>query len=86
MRTTVTLDADVESMLRREVRQRGAPFKQVLNDAIREGLRRTKRNAQAAYEPLTFKMGKPLVDLTKALSLAAALDDEESVSQHRRSR
>ena len=76
MRTTVTLDPDVESMLRKEVRRRGEPFKQVLNDAIRVGLRNMRRRAQA-FEPLTFNMGKPRLDLTKAAALAAELEDAE---------
>lgn len=38
MRTTVTLDPDTEAMLRRAIAERGVSFKQVLNDAIREGL------------------------------------------------
>lgn len=85
MRTTVTLDPDVESMLRKEVRQRGEPFKQVLNDAIRAGLRNAKRRNEA-FEPLTFDMGKPRVDLTKAVALAAELEDEELIARYRRSR
>jgi hypothetical protein len=75
MRTTVTLDPDVESMLRKEVRRRGEPFKQVLNNAIRAGLRNPKQRSEA-YEPLTFEMGKPRVDLTKAAALAAELEDD----------
>lgn len=85
MRTTVTLDPDVESQLRREVRRRGEPFKRVLNDAIRAGLRSMKRR-EGAFEPLTFDMGKPRLDLTKAGSLAAELEDEELVGRYRRSR
>jgi hypothetical protein len=76
MRTTITLDPDVESMLRKEMRRSGAPFKQVLNDAIRAGLRRTKRR-DAVFEPLTFDMGQPRVDLTKASALAAKLEDDD---------
>src|SRR5438045_1441931 len=85
MRTTVTLDPDVESMLRREVRRRGEPFKRVLNDAIRIGLRNMKRRAET-FEPLTFDMGKPRVDLTKASSLAADMEDDELIGRYRRSR
>ena len=85
MRTTVTLDPNVESMLRKEVRRRGEPFKRVLNDAIRAGLRNMKRREQA-FEPLTFEMGKPRVDLTKAASLAAELEDDELIGRYRRSR
>ena len=54
MRTTVTLDPDVEAMLRKEVRQRGESFKEVLNNAIRLGLRNMKRRGEA-FEPLTFE-------------------------------
>ena len=85
MRTTVTLDPDVESLLRKEVRRRGEPFKQVLNDAIRAGLRAMKRHGEP-FEPLTFDMGKPQLDLTKAGSLAADLEDEELIGRYRRSR
>jgi hypothetical protein len=85
MRTTVTLDPDVESMLRKEVQKRGEPFKQVLNNAIRAGLRSPKRRGEA-FEPLTFDMGKPRLDLTKAGALAAELEDEELIGRYRRSR
>jgi hypothetical protein len=85
MRTTVTLDPDVESMLRKEMRRRGDPFKQVLNDAVRIGLRAMKWHDEA-FEPVTFEMGQPRVDLTKAAALAAELEDEELLRRHRRSR
>ena len=85
MRTTVTLDPDVESMLRKEVRRRGEPFKQVLNNAIRAGLRNLSRRDEA-FEPLTFDMGKPRVDLTKAASIASELEDDELIGRYRRSR
>lgn len=39
MRTTVTLDPDVERLLREKARQSRQSFKQVLNNAIRQGLR-----------------------------------------------
>jgi SpoVK/Ycf46/Vps4 family AAA+-type ATPase len=83
MRTTVTLDRDVEILLRNEARRRGAPFKQVLNDAIRAGLRRRKASTER-FQALTFDMGAPKVDLTKALALAAELEDEEIIRRHQR--
>jgi hypothetical protein len=76
----VTLDPDVESMLRKEMRRRGEPFKQVLNNAIRAALRNMKRRGEA-FEPLTFDMGKPRADLA---SLAAELEDDELIRRHRR--
>ncbi|MGH8209926.1 MAG: antitoxin [Steroidobacteraceae bacterium] len=85
MRTTVTLDPDVESLLRKEVRHSGKPFKQVLNNAIRSGLRGMKQRAEP-FQPLTFDMGRPQVDLTKALSLAAQLEGEELIRSYQRVR
>ncbi len=85
MRTTVTLDPDVETLLRKEVRRRGEPFKRVLNDAIRVGLHNTKQRNEA-FEPIIFDMGKPRVDLTKAAALAAELEDEELIARYQRSR
>lgn len=38
MRTTLTLDPDVERMLADEVHRLRRPYKQVVNDAIRRGL------------------------------------------------
>ena len=35
MRTTVTLDPDVEAKLRAAMRERGVPFKVALNDAVK---------------------------------------------------
>lgn len=86
MRTTVTLDPDVEALLRKAVRERGQPFKQVLNAAIRDGLAGARRKAATPFKQRTFRMGQPLVDLTKALSLAAELEDAEAIEKTRRRR
>ena len=85
MRTTVTLDPDVESLLRKEVRRRGEPFKQVLNNAIRVGLRSAEKRGEP-FEPLVFDMGKPRLDITKATGLAAELEDDELIGRYRRGR
>ncbi len=83
MRTTVTLDPDVESLLREQVRRRGEPFKQVLNDALRAGLRDLDRRGEV-FEPLTFDMRAPSVDLIKASVLAAELEDDALTDRLRR--
>jgi hypothetical protein len=89
MRTTVTLDPDVEALLRKAMRARGEPFKQVINAAIRDGLGAERsRRASRRFRQRTFRLGTPLVDLTKALSLAAELEDSGTVARmpRRRSR
>jgi len=75
----VTLDSDVETLLRSEVRRRRQPFKQVLNDAIRAGLQARTSPRPERFRPLTFDMGMPRVDLTKALRLVADLEDLELI-------
>ena len=76
MRTTVTLDPDVEALLRRRMHERRLTFKQALNDALRAGLTRADDSTPAAATP-TFRMGEPQVPLDKALRLAAELEDDE---------
>jgi hypothetical protein len=84
MRTTVTLDKDVENLLRLAMRERGESFKAVLNNAVREGLRGASSRKTTVYRPMVFDMGKPLVELTKALSLAQELEDQETMRKHGR--
>ena len=77
MRTTVTLDPDVEALLKERMRERNLSFKQALNDAVRTALA-TGAKSQEQYELPTFKMGfRPDVPLVKALSVAESLEDEE---------
>lgn len=79
MRTTVTLDPDVEALLRKAMRERGLSFKQALNEAVRAGL--AARPSPRRYRARTFDMGMPApgIDLDKAIALAAALEDEEII-------
>lgn len=76
MRTTVTLDPDVEMLLKDAAHRSGKPFKATLNDAIRAGLRPPARTAMPAPEWPTFDMGPSVIDLTKAMALADELDDQ----------
>ena len=77
MRTTVTLDPDVDVLLKQAMRERGLPFKQALNEALRAGLVRTD-NAAAPFRQRAFQLGRPRVDLTKALALAGELEDQHT--------
>ena len=72
MGTTVTLDPDTRRLVERFMVERGLSFKQALNEAIRRGL----APGEAAVPPTRpVRMGTPRVDLTKALSVAADLED-----------
>jgi hypothetical protein len=75
MRTTITLDPDVEILLKKAMHERDASFKQVLNDAVRQGMNRGRAEPRRRYEPMTVDLGRQLVDLTKANALADELED-----------
>lgn len=83
MRTTVTLDADTEMLLRRQMSERGVSFKQALNDAVREGLAGPPRSKQDRFRTPTFELGIPTVSLDRALHVSAELEDEEVVRKAR---
>jgi hypothetical protein len=79
MRTTVTLDPDVRSILEEAMRERGIPFKQALNDAIRMGVS-PARHRKRRFVQKTYSMGAVQhFRWDKALAVADAIEDEELV-------
>jgi hypothetical protein len=74
IRTTVTLDPDTRLLVERAMRERGLSFKDAVNEAIRAGL------GGAPDEGRTFtvvrELGPARADLTKALELAGALEND----------
>ncbi len=77
MRTTVTLDADVEALIRDQVRKTKRPFKFVLNNALRTAL----RASAASPPPAPFQVeARPLGLLPgqDPRGLAKAADDLEA--------
>lgn len=79
MRTTVTLDADTEQILRSRMRERKVSFKQALNDAIREAQGRPT----TPFRTRTIDMGRSSVDLDRALRLVGDLEDAEIIHKMR---
>lgn len=78
MRTTVTLDPDVEALLKRVMEERGISFKEAVNTAIRTGLGGPGR--REGHATPTFAMGhEPAIAWDKALTLAAELEDDELI-------
>jgi len=77
MRTTVTLDQDVEAKLRTVMRERGVTFKEALNDSVRAGLTtgfQPSRRFRVHARPLGVRPG---INLDKALTLAGEMEDAE---------
>ena len=78
MRTTVTLDPDVERLIRDAMKERDISFKEALNEAARiglggKGVKRVKKFVQKS-----FRMGEGQeFRWDKALAVADAIEDEE---------
>jgi hypothetical protein len=64
MRTTVTVDPDVEALLRQAMQESGQSFKTTLNQAIRRGL----------ADVVIKKDEKPFVVKPKAMGLKPGID------------
>jgi type II secretory pathway component PulF len=80
VRTTVTLDADTEQIVRRRMRERGISFKEALNDAIRSGV---AAGAAREFRTQTASLGESRVNLDRALQIAADLEDDELIRRMR---
>jgi hypothetical protein len=75
MRTTITLDPDVEALVKASMREQGIGFKEAVNEAIRAGL---VPRARDSFRQRTFAMGfRPEVPYDKALQIASGLEDQE---------
>ncbi|HXS98126.1 MAG TPA: hypothetical protein VN736_26190 [Candidatus Limnocylindrales bacterium] len=77
MRTTITLEPDVQALIHTAMKERGISFKEALNSAVRAGLTqgKTKRRyfVQKSYSLGSDKNFR----WDKALEAASALEDEE---------
>lgn len=80
MRTTVTLDADTEQLLRERMARGGVSFKQALNDSVRDG---NQRSPSTPFSTRTASLGTPGIALDRALQLSGELEDEELLRRMR---
>jgi len=80
MRTTLTIDDRIAKALKALAHRSGKPFKRVVNDTLQAGLAAGEAPAKARpYRVTPVSLGGPMpgIDLTKALRLADALEDDE---------
>ena len=78
MRTTVTLDPDVERVLQAAMRERGISFKQAVNDAIRAGLMRESLRGKRRFVQKAYSLGSEQhFRWDKAMAAAEAIEDEK---------
>jgi hypothetical protein len=59
VRTTLTLDDDVASLLKKEARKTGDPFKQVVNRYLRLGLTASKQPARKPFKVKPMNLSLP---------------------------
>ena len=75
MRTTLRIDDDLLRELKSRAVSENLSVSKLLNRVIRQGLA-SKPTKRVRYREKTFSLGAPLVNLDKALALAAAEEDE----------
>jgi hypothetical protein len=79
MRTTLTIEDDVLERARALAAERHTPFRQVVNEALRAGLRAVKKPARARpYQTHPQRLGlKPGRNLDNIQELIAQVEGEE---------
>lgn len=86
MRTTVTLDPEVERLLKKAMRLRGQSFKQALNQALLKGLAdladdQEEPPFEVAARPMRLRAG---IDSARLNALADELEQDSHVELTRR--
>ena len=83
MRTTLTLDDRIAKALKAIAHRSGKPFNLVVNETLQAGLAAREAPKLRPYrlKPVSLGGVAPGVDLSKALRLAAVLEDEEIVRE-----
>jgi len=84
MRTTLAIADDILRELKKRARAGDRSMTEVANDVLRAGLAamREPQKKGRAFKESPVDMGEPSVDLTKALTLAANMEDEELVRKY----
>ena len=79
MRTTLTLDDDVAAMLAEVAHQERRPFKHVVNDALRRGLKRAGPEIEQYFMEPHESAVRRGYDVAHLSGLAEVLEDDEMV-------
>jgi len=83
MRTTLRIEDSLFADLKRRARDERCSLTTLVNRVLRRGMRASGEEGAACepYRETTHAMGQPKLNLDKALSLAAALEDEQAVEK-----
>ena len=58
MRTTITLDMDVEAKIKQEMRKTGKSFKETVNSLLRRGAKAVSEQKDEPFQFITKHMGR----------------------------
>jgi len=80
MRSTVRIDDDLMTALKSEAARQGLSLTRTLNRALRAGLNALRHDdsPRPPFRQRTAALGQSSLDLTRALGIAAELEDEET--------
>jgi hypothetical protein len=82
MRTTVRIEDDLLRQLKERAHRENVSISSFLNRLIRDGLARPRSaKPPRPYRQKVHNMGPPKINLDKALSFAAQLEDEEIIKK-----
>jgi hypothetical protein len=82
MRTTLRIHDDLMRELKRRARAQGSSLATLVNRVIRHGLEvGRRRRATRRHREKTASMGRPTLNLDKALAIAAGLEDESAAEK-----
>jgi len=81
MRTTLTIDPDVEELLKQEAHRLRCPMKKVVNDALRRGLTGTRGHKPLSpYKVVPFRTRlRPGIDRRAMNRLADEMEDDATI-------
>ena len=78
MTITIRIDDDLLRQLKERARAENVSLTEIANRILRDGLS-GEPVKRTAYREKVCSLGQPLVNLDKALALAAAMEDEETI-------
>lgn len=82
MRTTTRIDDGLLEALKEQAKRDGTSLTKVVNRVLTSGLAASRAPVRRRrHREKTFAMGRPAVDLRKALALAARTEDAEVLAK-----
>lgn len=79
MKTTITLDTEVEQRLREAMQRQGKSLKEILDEALRRGLGLSQQQFEVKSRPLRLRPG---LDPARLSDMADDLEVEEFLSKN----